>query len=77
MYKIQIPTDVTGMCRMMRYMLDYICYSLVCMLQTERLVATVEGHTSRLTSAQFCPHYTTTLVTISEDRTFKVYSIYT
>lgn len=26
-----------------------------------------------MTSAEFCPHYSATLVTISEDRTFKVY----
>ncbi|OWF38257.1 WD repeat-containing protein 27 [Mizuhopecten yessoensis] len=42
---------------------------------TEHHVATVEGHTSKLTSAQFCPHYSATLVTISEDRTFKVWNI--
>ncbi|XP_033734815.1 WD repeat-containing protein 27-like [Pecten maximus] len=41
----------------------------------ERQVATVEGHTSKLTSAEFCPHYSATLVTISEDRTFKVWNI--
>lgn len=34
----------------------------------------MEGHTARLTGAEFCPHYTSTLVTISEDRTFKVIS---
>ena len=41
-------------------------------LQNEKVLATVEGHTARLTCAEFCPHYTSTLVSISEDRTFKV-----
>ncbi|XP_060081594.1 WD repeat-containing protein 27-like [Ylistrum balloti] len=53
------------------------CGSEVIILDTstERQVATLEGHTSKLTSAEFCPHYSATLVTISEDRTFKVWNI--
>ncbi|XP_076099773.1 WD repeat-containing protein 27-like isoform X1 [Mytilus galloprovincialis] len=44
-------------------------------IKNEKVLATVEGHTARLTGAEFCPHYTSTLVTISEDRTFKVWDI--
>lgn len=44
-------------------------------VKNEKVLATVEGHTARLTCAEFCPHYTSTLVTISEDRTFKVWDI--
>lgn len=44
-------------------------------IKNEKVLATVEGHTARLTCAEFCPHYTSTLVSISEDRTFKVWNI--
>ena len=40
----------------------------------------LEGHDGPVTAAEFCPHYSATLVSISEDRTFKVmhgYDVYT
>ena len=40
--------------------------------QREKVVATLEGHNGNVTCAEFCPHYTLTLVSISEDRTYKV-----
>ncbi|XP_074657849.1 WD repeat-containing protein 27-like [Tubulanus polymorphus] len=43
--------------------------------QEEKLEATLEGHDSNVTCAQFCPHFTSTLVSISEDRTFKIWNI--
>ena len=36
------------------------------------MVATLEGHNGNVTCAEFCPHYRSTLVSISEDRTYKV-----
>ncbi|XP_019643830.1 PREDICTED: WD repeat-containing protein 27-like isoform X1 [Branchiostoma belcheri] len=43
--------------------------------QVERLHSTLEGHNSTVTSAEFCPHYKSTIVSISEDRTFKVWDL--
>ena len=40
--------------------------------QRESVVATLEGHNGNVTCAEFCPHYRSTLVSISEDRTYKV-----
>ena len=45
-------------------------------LQREKVLATLEGHNGTVTCAEFCPHYTATLVSISEDRTYKVGSQY-
>ncbi|XP_071111369.1 WD repeat-containing protein 27-like [Haliotis cracherodii] len=39
----------------------------------QSVIAELEGHNGRITRAEFCPHYTSTLVTISDDRTFKVW----
>ncbi|XP_013382695.1 WD repeat-containing protein 27-like [Lingula anatina] len=41
----------------------------------EKLCVTLEGHDARVTCAEFCPHYSSTLVTAAEDRTFKVWNI--
>ncbi|KAL4238028.1 WD40 repeat-like protein [Mactra antiquata] len=41
----------------------------------ERQIAVLEGHNGAVTAAEFCPHYTSTLVSISEDRTFKVWNL--
>lgn len=38
-------------------------------------VAVLEGHNGIVTAAEFCPHYSSTLVSISEDRTFKVWNL--
>eukprot|EP00058_Branchiostoma_floridae_P027953 XP_002613444.1 hypothetical protein BRAFLDRAFT_123921 [Branchiostoma floridae] len=43
--------------------------------QVERLHSTLEGHNSIVTSAEFCPHHKSTIVSISEDRTFKVWDL--
>ncbi|WAR20183.1 WDR27-like protein [Mya arenaria] len=45
---------------------------VILLAQRECSVAVLEGHDGAVTAAEFCPHYTATLVTISEDRTFKV-----
>jgi len=34
--------------------------------------AVLEGHTGDVNCAEFCPHYTCTLVSASDDRTFRV-----
>ncbi|XP_048585644.1 WD repeat-containing protein 27 isoform X2 [Nematostella vectensis] len=44
-------------------------------IQTCKLDTVLEGHTSVVTQAQFCPWAEFTIVTISEDRTFKVWNI--
>ncbi|XP_006823341.2 WD repeat-containing protein 27-like [Saccoglossus kowalevskii] len=43
--------------------------------KTERLDTTLEGHTARVNCAEFCPHYSSTVVSISDDRTFKIWDI--
>ncbi|XP_064602272.1 WD repeat-containing protein 27-like isoform X2 [Liolophura sinensis] len=48
---------------------------LILSAKTEKLIATLEGHTALVTSVQFCPHYTFTVVSVSEDRTFKVWNV--
>ncbi|XP_052273878.1 WD repeat-containing protein 27-like isoform X3 [Dreissena polymorpha] len=51
-------------------------YEIVILLtQRECKVAVLEGHDGPVTAAEFCPHYTATLVSISEDRTFKVWNV--
>eukprot|EP00794_Sanderia_malayensis_P020041 gene20041-22008_t len=40
-----------------------------------KLVATLEGHTGQVTASIFCPHDISKFVTISEDRTFKIWDI--
>ena len=45
-------------------------------LQSRKSIALLEGHTAQVNCAQFCFHYTSTLVTASEDRTFKVHTIH-
>ncbi|XP_070578723.1 WD repeat-containing protein 27-like isoform X2 [Ptychodera flava] len=42
---------------------------------TERLDTTLEGHTARVNCAEFCPHYQSTVVSVSDDRTFKIWDI--
>jgi len=39
------------------------------------LVATLSGYISNVTASVFCPHQVSTLVTISEDRSFKIWDI--
>ncbi|XP_053373699.1 WD repeat-containing protein 27-like isoform X2 [Mercenaria mercenaria] len=41
----------------------------------ENKVAVLEGHNGTVTAAEFCPHYSSTLVSISDDRTFKVWNL--
>ncbi|XP_061172644.1 WD repeat-containing protein 27-like isoform X2 [Saccostrea echinata] len=48
---------------------------LILRSNTSEVIAALEGHMNRVTCAEFCPHYSSTLVTISEDRTFKVWNI--
>ncbi|XP_065943143.1 WD repeat-containing protein 27 [Magallana gigas] len=48
---------------------------LILRSNTSEVIAALEGHLNRVTCAEFCPHYSSTLVTISEDRTFKVWNI--
>ena len=43
--------------------------------QQENLRHTLEGHTASVNCAEFCPHYSATLVTASDDRRFKVSTI--
>lgn len=44
-------------------------------IKTQKQIATLEGHTGPVTCAEFSPHYSATLVTTSEDRSFKVWDI--
>ncbi|XP_068683722.1 WD repeat-containing protein 27-like isoform X2 [Montipora foliosa] len=44
-------------------------------IQTSKLHTMLEGHTSLVTCAQFCPSKESIIVSISEDRTFKVWDI--
>ncbi|XP_033101043.1 WD repeat-containing protein 27-like [Anneissia japonica] len=48
---------------------------LILSSQSEHLHTTLEGHTARVTSAEFSPHHEALVVSISEDRTFKVWDI--
>lgn len=41
-------------------------------IQTSKLDSLLEGHTSLVTCAKFCPSKESIIVSISEDRTFKV-----
>ena len=43
----------------------------------EKTEAVLEGHLSRVTCAEFCPHYSSTLVTAGDDRTFKAWIRFT
>lgn len=42
--------------------------------KTHQVISTMTSHLAPLTSAEFCPWNEDVLVTISEDRTFKVCS---
>jgi WD40 repeat protein len=46
-------------------------------VKTSKVKAILEGHMAKVNCAEFCPHYTSTLVSISDDRTFKVWGIAT
>ncbi|KAL5009013.1 hypothetical protein ScPMuIL_014594 [Solemya velum] len=48
---------------------------IVLEVKSQRPIATLEGHTGPVTCAEFCPHYSATLVTLSEDRSFKIWDI--
>lgn len=50
-------------------------YIVILLTQRESVVATLEGHNGNVTCAEFCPHYRSTLVSISEDRTYKVWNL--
>ncbi|XP_022091006.1 WD repeat-containing protein 27-like isoform X2 [Acanthaster planci] len=51
------------------------CEVLVLDSKLERLDTTLEGHVAPVTSAEFSPHLPSTLVSVSEDRTFKIWDI--
>ncbi|PVD27117.1 hypothetical protein C0Q70_12268 [Pomacea canaliculata] len=40
-----------------------------------KIVAELASHQAKVTAAEFCPHYIGTLVSISDDRTFKVWNV--
>ncbi|XP_071963936.1 WD repeat-containing protein 27-like [Antedon mediterranea] len=48
---------------------------LILSSQSEHLHTTLEGHTARVTSAEFSPHHEAMVLSVSEDRTFKVWDI--
>lgn len=52
--------------------LNYLFSCYICFSQQEKHLATLEGHIGQVNCAEFCPHYTSTLVTVGDDRTFKV-----
>jgi len=37
------------------------------------VTAILEGHSGNVNCAEFCPHYTATMVSVSDDRTFRVW----
>jgi len=45
---------------------------LWCFRQESKVKAVLEGHLGNVNCAEFCPHYTSTLVSASDDRTFRV-----
>ncbi|XP_071798693.1 WD repeat-containing protein 27-like [Asterias amurensis] len=51
------------------------CEVLILDSGCERLDTTLEGHTARVTCAEFSPHNLSCVVSVSEDRTFKVWDI--
>ena len=57
--------------------LFWLHYCLCCVLQEDRVQAILEGHTGPVNCAEFCPHYTSTIVTAGDDRTFKVSGTHT
>ncbi|XP_042189056.1 WD repeat-containing protein 27 [Callorhinchus milii] len=52
---------------------DNSIYLLSC--KQENVLAVLEGHLAAVTAAEFCPWQPSTLVSISEDRTFKVWDL--
>ena len=56
---------------------DSVSYmnALAVFVQSERLDTTLDGHTATVTCAEFSPHHIYSVVSISEDRTFKVSTI--
>ncbi|ESO83374.1 hypothetical protein LOTGIDRAFT_169443 [Lottia gigantea] len=42
---------------------------------SQTTVALLDGHLSRVIGAEFCPHYSSTVVSISEDGTFKIWDL--
>ncbi|XP_038078106.1 WD repeat-containing protein 27-like isoform X2 [Patiria miniata] len=51
------------------------CEVLILDSKVERLDTTLEGHMAPVTCAEFCPYHPATLVSVSEDRTFKIWDI--
>ncbi|XP_076438469.1 WD repeat-containing protein 27-like [Babylonia areolata] len=41
-----------------------------------KVVAELSGHAARVTAAEFCPHYTATVVSVSDDRTVIVWDVH-
>ncbi|KAK7488017.1 hypothetical protein BaRGS_00020762 [Batillaria attramentaria] len=51
------------------------CVVKIVSISQATVVAELAGHGAKVTGAEYCPHYASTLVTISDDRTFKVWNV--
>jgi len=64
------------------HMVTRICFCITSVVlgmfdQGSKVKAILEGHLGNVNCAEFCPHYTSTLVSASDDRTFRVHKYYT
>ena len=66
------PVCCAGWAHWINTVIMIITIVLMSGLQQEQLLATLKGHSGQVNCAEFCPNYSSTLVTAGDDRTFKV-----
>ncbi|KAK7106246.1 WD repeat-containing protein 27-like [Littorina saxatilis] len=72
------PGDVTHACFSVDAARVALCVDAVVKIvniSLSKVVAELAGHTAKVTAAEFCPHFSATLVTISDDRTVVVWDV--